>query len=89
MAISIAVLAALAFIGWLIFRAVKGRSLKAHFFSYGVAVISGIFTYGYFLSLDFSKLIKIVVSIVLGIVLIVLAALLQRRAVERSQKPSG
>ena len=85
MATAVAVLAALAFIGWLIFRAVKDKSVKAHFVSYGVAVVAGVFTYAYFLSLDFSQLIKIVASILLGIILIVLAALLQRRMANRTQ----
>jgi uncharacterized membrane protein len=89
MATAIAVLAALAFIGWLIFRAVKDKSVKAHFVSYGVAVVAGVFTYAYFLSLDFSKLIKIIVSILLGIILIVLAALLQRRAATRPPKSAS
>jgi glucan phosphoethanolaminetransferase (alkaline phosphatase superfamily) len=84
MAISIAVLAALAFIGWLIFRAVKDKSVKAHFVSYGVAVVAGVFTYAYFLSMDFPQLIKIVASILLGIILIVSAALYQRRIAGRS-----
>jgi hypothetical protein len=88
MVIAVAVLAALAFIGWLIFRAVKAKSVRAHFVSYGVAVVAGVFTYAYFLSLDFSKLIKIVVSILLGIILIVLAALLQRRMTDGSKKSS-
>jgi hypothetical protein len=86
--IAVAVLAALAFIGWLIFRAVKNKSVKAHFVSYGVAVVAGVFTYAYFLSLDFPQLIKIVVSIFLGIILIVLAALLQRRMASHPQKDS-
>jgi hypothetical protein len=85
MAIGIAVLAALAFIGWLIFRAVKDKAVKAHFVSYGVAVVAGIFTYAYFLSLDFPQLIKIVASILLGIILIVVAALLQRRVAGRAK----
>ena len=84
MVISVGVLAVLAFIGWLIFRAVKAKSVKAHFVSYGVAVVAGVFTYAYFLSLDFSQLLKIVASILLGILLIVLAALLQRRIAGRS-----
>ena len=84
MAISIAVLAALAFLGWLIFRAVKDKSVKAHFVSYGVAVVAGVFTYAYFLSMDFPQLIKIVASILLGIILIVSAALYQRRIAGRS-----
>ncbi|HUT68264.1 MAG TPA: hypothetical protein VMW86_06915 [Dehalococcoidales bacterium] len=86
--VTVAVLAALGFIGWLIARAVKGRSVKAHFISYGVAVIAGIFTYAYFLSMDFPQLIKIVASIILGIILIVAAALYQRRAAGRSSKSS-
>jgi 4-amino-4-deoxy-L-arabinose transferase-like glycosyltransferase len=86
MLIAIAVLAALAFIGWIIFRAVKGKHINAHLVSYGIAVIAGIFTYAYFLTLDYPELIKIVVSIILGIILIVLAALLQRRLANRAQK---
>ncbi len=86
MAVSVAVLAAIAFIGWLIYRVVKGRHISAHFASYGVAVVAGVFTYAYFLSLDFPQLLKIVASIVLGVILIVLAALLQRRVAARTSK---
>jgi hypothetical protein len=78
--IAVAVLATLGFIAWIIVKAVRERSIKAHFISYGIAVIAGIFTYAYFLSLDFPKLIKIVASIIVGIVLIVFGALSQRRA---------
>ena len=84
MATAVAVLASLAFIGWIIFRAVKEKSIKAHFVSYGVAVVAGVFTYAYFLSMDFPQLIKIVVSILLGIILIVVGALYQRRLANRS-----
>jgi len=84
MAIAVAVLAGLAFIGWLIYRAVKEKSVKAHFVSYGVAIVAGVFTYAYFLSMDFPQLIKIVASILLGIILIVTAALYQRRIAGRS-----
>ncbi|HJX12650.1 MAG TPA: hypothetical protein VJ377_03885 [Dehalococcoidales bacterium] len=83
MATAVAVLATLGFIGWLVFRAVKDKSIKAHFISYGVAVITGIFTYAYFLSMDLPQLIKIVVSIVLGIILIIVGALYQRRLAGR------
>jgi len=79
MATAVAVLASLAFIGWLIYRAVKGRSFKAHTVTYGVACVTGIFTLAFFLSMDIPQLIKIVVSILLGMALIVLAAYLQRR----------
>jgi hypothetical protein len=63
MAVAVAVLAALAFIGWIIYRAVKEKSVKAHFVSYGLAVIAGVFTYAYFLSMDLPQLIKIVGNI--------------------------
>ena len=82
--IAVAVLAALAFIGWIIYRAVRTKSIKAHFVSYGVAVVAGVFTYAYFLTMDFHQLIKIVVSIFLGILLIIAAALYQRRAAGKS-----
>ena len=79
MATAVAVLASLAFIGWIIYRAVKVKSVKAHTVSYGVAVVTGLYAYAYFMSMDLPQLIKIVVSIIIGIVLIVLGALLQRR----------
>ena len=77
--ITIAIFAILGFIGWLIYRAVRGRPVKAHHITYGIAVITGIFTYGFFLSMDILQPVKILVSIILGMVLIVLAAYLQRR----------
>ena len=79
MATAIAILASVAFIGWLIYRAVRGKQVKAHHITYGIAVITGIFTYGFFLSMDILQPVKILVSILLGMALIVLAAFLQRR----------
>jgi len=84
MATAVAVLASLAFIGWIIYRAVKEKSVKAHFVSYGVAVVTGVFAYAYFLSMDFPQLIKIVVSILLGILLIIVGSLYQRHLASRS-----
>jgi len=81
--ITIATFAILGFIGWLIYRAVRGRQVKAHHVIYGIAVITGIFTYGFFLGMNIPQPVKILVSIILGIVLIVLAALMQRRQVSR------
>jgi len=77
--ITIATFAILGFIGWLIYRAVRGRQVKAHHITYGIAVITGIFTYGFFLSMNILQPVKILVSILLGMALIVLAAFLQRR----------
>jgi len=77
--ITIAVFATLGLIGWLIFRAVKGRHVKANHITYGICLVTGIFTYGFFLSMNIPQLVKILLSIILGIILIILAALLQRR----------
>ncbi len=76
---AVAVLVSLAFIGWLIYRAVRGKSFKAHNITYGLACVAGVFTFAFFINMDIPQLIKVVVSILLGMVLIVLAALLQRR----------
>ncbi len=77
--ITIAVLAILGFIGWLIYRAIRGKQVKAHHITYGIAVVTGIYTYGFFLSMNILSPVKILVSIIIGIVLIILATLLQRR----------
>ena len=82
--ISLAITAAFfGFIGWLIYRAVKGelkvKQIRAHNIAYALSVVTGIFTYGFFLSMDIPQLIKIVISIVIGIALIFLAAYIQRR----------
>ncbi len=76
---AVAILASLVFIGWLIYRVVKGRQVKAHNITYGVACIAGVYTFVFFLSMEIPQLIKIVVAILLGAALIVLAAYLQRR----------
>jgi len=84
MSVAVAVLATLGFLGWFIYWAIKEKSLKAHSISYGVAVISGIFTYAYFLSMDLPQLIKIVVSILIGIILIIVGGIYARRLAGRS-----
>lgn len=79
MLITVAVLASLAFIGWLIFRAVKGKPFKAHTISYAIASLTGVYTYAFFLGMAIPQLFKVVVSILLGVALIIVAAYLQLR----------
>jgi len=79
MVIAILILATLGVIVWLIVRGVKNKGFKAHTISYGLAIIAGLFTYGYILSLDFPILIKVVASIFLGVILIIFGAVYQRR----------
>ena len=80
-------LAFIGFIGWLIYRAVKGKpfTFKAYTVTYGLACVAGVFTYAFFLGMDIPQLVKVVVSILLGMALIFLAAYLQRR--RQSDKP--
>ena len=82
---AIAVIGSLAFIGWLIWRAAKRKPIKAHLVSYILACIAGVFTFTFFLSMDLPKVVKILVSIVLGGVFIFIAAWFQRRV--KSEQP--
>jgi len=76
---AVAVLASLALIGWLIYRGVKQKPIRAHTIVRAIAYLAGLYTYAFFLGMDFPLLIKVVVSIVLGAALIVLGATIQRR----------
>ena len=85
MLIVVAVLASLVFFGWLIYRAVKQKPVRAHTVTRVLAYVAGIYTFAFFLSMDIPQLVKIMVSILLGAVLIVLAAYLQRRHQQSKQ----
>ena len=63
---AVAVIASMVFIGWLIYRAVRQRPIKAHTVVRGLSYIAAIYTFAFFLSMSFPQLIKIVVSILLG-----------------------
>jgi hypothetical protein len=76
---AVAVLASLALIGWLIYRAIKQKPIKAHTIARALAYLTGLYTYAFFLSMKIPLLIQVVVSIMLGAVLIVLGASIQRR----------
>ena len=76
---AVAVLASLALIGWLIYRGVKQKPIRAHTVVRAIAYLAGLYTFAFFLSMDFPLLIKVVVSIVLGAALIVIGATIQRR----------
>ncbi len=76
---AVAVLASLALIGWLIYRAVRQKPIKAHTIVRALAYLTGLYTFAFFLSMNIPLLIQVVVSILFGAVLIVLGASLQRR----------
>ena len=77
--IAIAVLASLAFAGWLISLAIRKKPIKAHTVCHGLATVAAIFTYSFFLGMNLPDLLKIILSIILGLVLIFLAASLEQR----------
>ena len=81
---AIAVLLGIAFVGWLIWRAVKKKAINAHMAMYGLSCASGIFTLVFFFTMDIDKMVKILVSIILGAALIFLAASLQRRQLRKA-----
>lgn len=82
---AVAVLASLALIGWLIYRGVRQKPIRAHTVVRAIAYLTGLYTYAFFLSMDIPLLIQVVVSIVLGAALIVLGATIQhRRQVDKS-----
>jgi len=86
MLVTVAILASLVVIGWLIYRVVRGRPFKAHTLAYAVAIVAGVFTVGYFLSMNIPQLVKILAAIVVGMTLIVLGAYIQRRRQEQQNK---
>ena len=75
---AVAIIASLGFIGWLIYRGVKQKSVRAHTVTRGITYVVGIYTFAFFLSMDIPQLVRVVVSILLGAALIVLAAYIQR-----------
>ena len=79
MLIALTVLLSLALIGWLIYRAVRRKPIKAHLVLYWLSALSGIFTLAFFLTMDMPRIVKILVCIILGAALIFLAAYSQRR----------
>lgn len=76
---AIAVILSLAFIGWLIWRGVRRKPIKAHIVMYGLSCLAGIFTLAFFLTMDILRIVKVLVCIILGAILIFLAAWQQRR----------
>jgi len=81
--LAIAVILSLVFIGWLIWWAVRKKPIRAHMVMYALSWLSGVFTLSFFFSMDIDRMIKIIISIVLGIILIILAAYRQRRQTDK------
>ena len=76
---AIGVVLSLLFVGWLAWRAAKKKLVKASMVMYGLACLAGVFTLAFFLTMDVAKVIKILACIILGGLLIYIAARLQQR----------
>ncbi len=57
---AVAVVASLALIGWLIYRAVRQKPIKAHTLVRALAYLTGLYTYAFFLSMQIPLLIQVV-----------------------------
>ncbi|MDD5509956.1 MAG: hypothetical protein PHI12_04015 [Dehalococcoidales bacterium] len=88
MFIALAIILAAGFVGWLIWRAVKGKQLSIHLVMYGLCALSGIYAIVFFMNMDIPRPAKILTAIALGIVLIYIAARQQRRK-QQSQHDTG
>lgn len=77
---AVAIIGALAFVGWLIWMGARRKPIQAHLVSYVLSCLAGVFTFAFFLSMDLPKLLKILVSILLGAILIFVAAYYQTRS---------
>lgn len=67
------------FIAFLIFQALSGRFPRLHVILYLLSALSSAGTLIYFLSMGISFILKVAVSIALGITLILIATSLKRR----------
>jgi len=79
MLIVLGIVLSAAFVGWLAWRAVRRKPIKAHLVMYGLSSLASIFSIAFFMTMDIPRIIKVLVAIVLGAVLIFLAARQQRR----------
>ncbi|MFH1638711.1 MAG: hypothetical protein ABIB93_00065 [Chloroflexota bacterium] len=85
MLVGFVVMLTMLFIGWLIFRALSGKLPSAHVIMYLLSVLTGIYTFTFFLSMEINLIIKVIFSIMTGIILIFGAILLQRRLTSGQQ----
>ncbi len=81
----IAALLAMVFVAYLIFRALNGNFPPLHFVFYMLSGLIALYAFIYFLSTDLSFIIKVTVSVILGLVLVLIATALQRR--NRTRNP--
>jgi len=85
MLIALAVILAAGFVGWLIWRALKGKQIKIYLVMYGLSALSGIYSIIYFMNMDVPTVAKVLTAIILGGVLIWIAA--RRQSQTQKKEP--
>jgi len=85
MLIALAVILAAGFVGWLIWRALKGKQIKIYLVMYGLSTLSGIYSIIYFMNMDVPTVAKVLTAIILGGVLIWIAA--RRQSQTQKKEP--
>jgi len=84
---ALAIILSIFFIGWLVWRAIKGRPIKVHLVMNGLSALTSIYTIAFFMTMDIPTIAKVLAAIVLGSILILIAARQQRRS--SSEKSSS
>lgn len=74
----IAALLGMVFIAFLIFQALNGNFPKIHTIFYLLSAGTALYAFIFFLSIDLNLIIKIAVSVILGIALVTLGTMLRR-----------
>ena len=77
---ALAIILSIVYIGWLAWRAVKGKPIKVHFVMNGLSALTSIYTIAFFMTMDIPTIAKVLAAIVLGSILILIAARQQRRS---------
>ena len=78
--IAVGIILSVVFGGWLVWRVLKRKPIKAHLVMYLLSALTGIFTIAFFMNMeDIPTIAKVLVAVVLGAVLIFWAARQQRR----------
>ena len=79
MIMMLAIWLSVGFVGWLVWRAVKGKPIQVHLVMNGLAALTSICAIAFFMTMDIPTIAKVLTAIILGAVLIVIAARQQRR----------
>lgn len=76
---ALAVILSAGFVGWLVWRAIRGMETKTHLVMYVLCAISGVYAIVFFMTMAVPSVAKVLVAIAIGVFLIWLASRQQRK----------